>query len=128
MNNDDIRRLENFNFSAFLYQLKEEMGISYKRMAELADIPYTVLYKYTSGAKTRPSLIDFYKIMELANRSIDNFFLKLLHRPDQYSQFRYFINHQVSEEEILLLKKLHTLNSEHKQIILSYLSELIDML
>ena len=97
-------------------------------MAELADIPYTVLYKYTSGAKTRPSLIDFYKIMELANRSIDHFFFKLLHRPDQYSQFRYFINHQVSEEEILLLKKLNTLNSEHKQIILSYLSELIDML
>ena len=42
MNHEEIRRLENFSFSEFLYELKSEYGISFKKMAELTDIPYSL--------------------------------------------------------------------------------------
>lgn len=127
MNNDDIRKLENFNFSEFLYELKEETGINFRKMAELSDIPYAVLYKYTSGAKARPSLNDFYKIMTFANRSIDDFFLKLLKRPNHYAQLRYFIN-CLSHDEVLFLKKLNGLETERKKEFLKQITDVLDLL
>lgn len=128
MKNDDIRKLENFNFSEFLYKLKEESGVTFKKMAESADIPYAVLYKYTSGVKARPSLSDFYKIMKFANKSIDDFFLKLLNSPNYYTQLRYYMIHNLSDEELLLLKKLNELDNDRKQIFLNHTLNLLDMI
>ncbi|NBJ65348.1 helix-turn-helix domain-containing protein [bacterium c-19] len=127
MKNNDIQKLENFDFSAFLYDLKKELNITFKQMAELSDVPYTVLYKYTSGAKPRPSLNDFYKIMQFANRSIDDFFLKLLKKPHYYEQIHYYFNH-LSEAELALLNKLNELENEHKELFLMHILDLLDMM
>lgn len=127
MNNDDIRKLENFDFAAFLHELKTELKISFKKMAELSDVPYAILYKYTSGVKPRPSLNDFYKIMRFANKSIDDFFQKLLEQPNNYGQLHYFFNH-LSGAEIALLKKLNELDYENKEMFVRHISEMLDMI
>lgn len=127
MNHEEIRRLESFSFSEFLYELKLEYGISFKKMAELTDIPYSVLYKYTSGAKARPSLNDFYKIMKFANRSIDDFFLKLLNHPDYHKQLQGFFIH-LDKEEIALLKRLNKLEQKQKEVFLKHIMEMLDMI
>lgn len=127
MNNDDIKKLENFDFAAFLHELKKELKISFKRMAELSDVPYAVLYKYTSGAKPRPSLNDFYKIMRFADKSIDDFFRKLLEQPNSYGQLHCFFNH-LSAAEVALLKKLNTLDQENKEMFVRHISEMLDLI
>lgn len=127
MKNDEIKKLENFDFSAFLHNLKKELNISFKNMAELSDIPDTVLYKYTSGRKPRPSLNDFYKIMKFANKSIDDFFVKLLKQPHAYEQLHYYLHH-LSDAELCLLKKLNALEHKQKEIFIQQISELLDMM
>jgi len=119
-------KIDAFNFKEFLYDMKVEMGISYIELAQRANIPRAVMYKYSSGDKPYPSLTDFISIMHVANMSLDEWYFSLLGNPNQVRSLKSFMD-QLSNQELELLDKIKNVDESIRDQLVESLIKFVDV-
>ncbi len=122
----EAEKIESFDFGEFLLGLKIRWCVSYSEIARRAKIPRESIYKYTSGDRVKPSLVDFIKIMQLAGVSLDEWYYNLMGMPNQMEIMKKYVN-QLSANEMLLIDRIEKVDPKiREKLVKSFIAFIED--
>jgi len=110
----EVGKIESYNFGEFLLRLKIRLCVPYSEIARRANIPRESIYKYTSGDRVKPTLVDFIKVMQLAGVSLDEWYYDLMGMPNQMEIVKKYVN-SLSANELLLIDRIEKVDPKIRE-------------